>query len=89
MAFETREGEGSLFSNHKTTEQQPDFTGRCRLGGVLYRLAGWNREAQSGRHWMALKIQPDQTTTASADSEPVKATQAPAPDKDFDDDIPF
>jgi len=92
MAFETREGEGSLFVNeHKETGQQPDYSGRVRIGGALYRLAGWRREAQSGKRWLSLKIQPDQGTAQGQGAEPAKAAEATAADKElpFDDEIPF
>jgi hypothetical protein len=87
MAFETREGQGALFVNdRKEGEQQPDYRGNVRIGGVLYRLSGWRRDS-NGKGWLSLAIQPDQRaqTTPTAAAKPAQAAQQ----HDFDDDIPF
>jgi hypothetical protein len=78
MAFGTRDGQGALFANDlKETAQQPDYTGNVRIAGVLYRLAGWQREARSGRSWLSLKAQPD-NAEGSGQEAPLPAQAATA-----------
>jgi hypothetical protein len=86
MAFETREGQGALFVNdRKETEQQPDYRGNVRIGGVLYRLSGWRRDS-NGKRWLSLAI--DQRTEKAQEPRAAGApSQAAA--QEFDDDIPF
>jgi hypothetical protein len=80
MAFEVHDGQGSLFQNErKEKPSQPDYTGDLRIGGVLYRLAGWKKKAASGIGYLSLSIKPDQQ------QEP----QAKAQETEFDDSIPF
>jgi len=42
MAYELREGSGSLFTNDKgDNPARPDYRGEIMLNGVLYELSGW------------------------------------------------
>ena len=94
--YETRESQGALFVNERKEGEQPDYRGNVRIGGVLYRLAGWKRTARSGTRWLALKIEPEQRHQASAEltrtpqpsRQPPTAQPARARDE-FNDDIPF
>lgn len=86
MAFETREGQGSLFQNdRKEKDGQPDYTGKVRIAGVLYQLAGWKRKAASGVGYLSLSVKPDgqRTEAATRTAAPSRAAQ------EFNDDIPF
>lgn len=59
MAYEQREGSGALFKNaKKEKENQPDYQGDCKVGGVKYRLSAWIKEGAKGK-WMSLSIQVD------------------------------
>jgi hypothetical protein len=50
MAWEHREGSGSLFKNdQKGNEKAPGYRGEILLGGVLYELAGWLKEGKNGK----------------------------------------
>lgn len=85
MAFETRELEGSLFRNdRKDKPNQPDYTGRVRIGGTLYRLAGWKKARANGDGYLSLQVR------AEAEQAP-RASPAPetAASPEFDDEIPF
>jgi hypothetical protein len=54
MAYEQRELSGSLFKNHKqTNEKAPQMTGSCLIGGVEYWVSAWTRESEKGR-WQSL-----------------------------------
>lgn len=71
MAYEHREGQGALFKNAKKKgENSPDMTGNCMVGGVVYRIAGWTKEAKNGQKFLSLKLtltdEQDQRTDESA-----------------------
>ena len=57
MAYETREGTGSLFPNdNKKEDKHPDYTGKTMLNGKLMQVAGWINESKSGKKYMSLKF---------------------------------
>jgi len=57
MAFEVREGSGSIFENdNKKSENSPDYTGTINIDGVLYSLALWNKVAKSGTQYQSVKV---------------------------------
>jgi len=80
MAYELKDGQGSLFRNDKEgNEARPDYRGELNIGGTVYRVAGWIKEGKAGK-WMSLK--------ASLPED--KPAQAPAAKQiDPDGDIPF
>ena len=55
MAYQQKEGQGSLFNNEKQKDRQPDFKGTIMIKGVLYDIAGWNRTSQNGREYLSLQ----------------------------------
>ena len=61
MAYEHREGSGSLFTNHKKEEgsSQPDYRGDAMVGGVLVEIAGWKKQGNGGT-FLSLNIKPKQ-----------------------------
>jgi crossover junction endodeoxyribonuclease RuvC len=97
--FETRDGQGALFVNDRKEGEQPDYSGNVRIGGVLYRLAGWKRTSRSGTKWLALKIESDQPHQQEPKRQPQQRAAQPAQVErpgtnaratdDFDDAIPF
>lgn len=61
-AFETRDFSGSLFENAKKTEDKhPDLNGKCCIEGVLYWVAGWNKESKKGVEYVSLAFTPVQS----------------------------
>lgn len=61
MAFELKEGQGSLFRNtKKSKDSQPEYQGECKINGVKYRIAGWMKESKTGTKWMSLSVKPDE-----------------------------
>jgi len=79
MAWEHREGSGSLFKNdQKGNEKAPGYRGEILLGGVLYELAGWVKEGNTGKFF-------------SLAGKPKEAKQAKPQGSiaDMDSDIPF
>ncbi|MDD6772714.1 MAG: hypothetical protein PUD85_02015 [Bacteroidales bacterium] len=55
MAYQMKEGQGSLFKNEKQNDRQPDLKGSVMIKGVLYELAGWYRTSQNGRQYISLQ----------------------------------
>lgn len=75
MAYELKEGQGSLFKNEKQNDRQPDFRGHIMVGGTIYDVAGWQRTSQNGKEYISLQAAlPRERTDA-----PVQQYQAPAP----------
>ena len=55
MAYEHKEGQGSLFKNDRQNDRQPDFKGTILIGGTTYEIAAWNRTSQNGREYLSLQ----------------------------------
>jgi hypothetical protein len=78
MAFQLKDGQGSLFWNdRKEKPEQPDFQGQLQVGGVAYRIAGWLRESQKGNKWLSLSVKPDERASAAPPAAAAPATGAP------------
>jgi len=87
MAYEHREGSGSLFTNHKKEEgsSQPDYRGDAMVGGVLVEIAGWKRQGNGGT-FLSLSIKPKQEREGQkAPEQRAKPTTL----EDIGDDLPF
>ena len=81
MAYEHKEGQGSLFKNDKQNDRQPDFKGTIMIGGTTYEVAAWSRTSQNGREYLSLQAslprQTDGVQQGGYQSKP--AYQAPRP----------
>ena len=56
MAYELKEMQGSLFKNSKkTTELQPDYTGKIKVNGVELQLSAWVAKSKSGDTYLNIK----------------------------------
>jgi hypothetical protein len=70
MAFELKEGTGSLFKNRrKEADTDPEYNGSLRLGGIDYYVNAWLRKSQAGKTYMALSVRPKQ---APVDTRPLR-----------------
>ena len=70
---------GVLFKNiDKKKENSPDYSGKCNLNGIDYKIASWLNTSKKGQQYLSLKFQ-------IADEE--KETQGKI--DDLKDDIPF
>lgn len=61
MAYEPREGSGSLFTNDKgDNPSRPDYRGDIMLNGVLYEISGWIKPLTSdpSRRFLSLSGKP-------------------------------
>ncbi len=57
MAYQQKEGQGSLFRNEKQNERQPDFRGTILIKGITYNISAWNRTSQNGREYISLQAE--------------------------------
>lgn len=58
MAYELREGQGSLFRNERRdNDRAPHARGEALIGGVLYEIAAWTKEGRKGK-FQSLSIKP-------------------------------
>ena len=82
MAYELREGSGSLFKNkHKEKDSQPNARGEAKIGGVVYEISAWTKRDKNGEPWQSLAIKPKE----ERESKPQKTGTF----ADMSDDIPF
>jgi hypothetical protein len=80
MAFELKDGQGTLFVNDKQgNEKRPDRRGEVNIGGTIYQLSGWLKEGKNGP-WLSLKCE--------VKEDKPRAAARPA-DDDERDPLPF
>lgn len=82
MAYQQREGQGSLFKNDKQNERQPDFKGSIMIKGVLYNVSAWNRTSQNGREYISLQAEErtdDGQQQGNYSPRPQQPAYSPAP----------
>lgn len=86
MAYEMRDGQGSLFKNNKREkETHPNARGECLIGGVVYQISAWTKKDKNGNPWQSLQFQ-----VKGERSVPAAAPQKPAGRfDDMNDDVPF
>jgi hypothetical protein len=78
MAFELKDGQGTMFVNDKKgNDKAPDRRGELNIGGVMYEIAGWVKQGQRGP-WISISCKPKEERAA-----PPARTVAP------DEDVPF
>lgn len=57
--MENKELTGAMFPHKKDNEKQPDYKGTVKVGGVNYRIAGWNRKGkESNIPYMYIALKP-------------------------------
>ena len=84
MAFEHREGSGSLFANkRREKDTHPNARGDALIGGVLYEISAWTKTDKNGQKWQSLAFKPKQERDEGKD---YRAAKDGAP---FDDPLPF
>jgi phage repressor protein C with HTH and peptisase S24 domain len=84
MAYELRDGQGSLFKNErKESEKHPDYTGSAKIDGRDFWLSAWIKEGTKGK-FMSLALKPKDAT-----SPPVRKALEHQLKRDMDDEIPF
>ena len=101
MAYEIKNGQGSLFVNKNRTGQQPNMTGsivahRDIKAGETVRLAAWTNTPKAGVEFFFLKMSDPMSrgdNAPKASATPPKATPQDTGEfemeDDLDDEIPF
>ena len=85
MAYQPKEGSGSLFKNDKgDNPARPDYRGDVMVGGVVYELSAWIKPlaGDASKKFMSLSAKPKQQQGQQSN-----AGRPPPPRRrdDFDD----
>lgn len=84
MAFELKEGSGTLFKNdRKDKPGHPDYRGEINVDGEIMELAAWIKTSAKGTKWMSISMKPKKSAAAPTRESTMKAVQ------DLDSDLPF
>lgn len=86
MAYEHKEGQGSLFKNEKANDRQPDFKGTIVIGGVTYEVAAWEKTSQRGTKFLSLQASLPRERAEQQPQQPVY--QAPTPQPQYTEEFP-
>jgi uncharacterized protein (DUF736 family) len=57
MPYEQKDDTFSIFTNEKTSEKQPDFTGQGKIGGREVKIAGWKKVGKTGTEYVSFKVE--------------------------------
>ena len=78
MAYELKEGQGTLFKNEKQNDRQPDLKGTILIGGKTYEVAAWEKTSKRGDVFLSLRAslpkEKDENSSANTQPAPVAAT---------------
>lgn len=87
MAFELKEGQGTLFKNEKQNDRQPDYKGTILIGGTTYEIAAWEKTSQRGTTFLSLQasLPRENASRPQAPISPEQPRTAPVP---IIDDLP-
>ena len=93
MAYETKDGDISVFKNDKQgNDKRPDYRGTAQLGGVEHSVSLWVRTSKTtGGKFFSGKIEPKRDRPQSSQQPQALATisDRPAPPNAADSDLPF
>lgn len=82
MAYEPREGQGSLFKNDKgDNPARPDYRGDIMLNGVLFEISGWIKPLASdpSRRFLSLAGKPKEGRQQQGRQSAPPARRPPPP----------
>lgn len=86
MAWEQREGQGSLFRNEqRSKDTHPNARGTALIGGVLYEVSAWTKEGKSGK-FQSLAFKPKEDAKPASKGNPAFDGMV---DGDEDGKLPF
>jgi hypothetical protein len=91
MAYEHKEGKGSIFPNdYKTQDTHPDFRGKAMWKGEIIEISLWEGETQAGVKKFGVSISEPRVKGDATKAPQSRVVQSkPAPKADSEDDIPF
>jgi D-Tyr-tRNAtyr deacylase len=90
MAFQLKDGQGSLFPNdRKTSDSHPDYKGSAMLNGQEFYLAAWTKKGARGE-FLSLSIKPKaQSEVYQQAKKDIERQSWPTDHSFVDDDIPW
>ena len=77
--FERKELQGAIFKNkNKTKENQPDYTGDCKIDGTVYNISCLvNESKSSGEKYFGCKFQIPKDKEEEKEEENLKEEELP------------
>ena len=67
MAFEHKNGFGSLFVNKdKSEDKHPNYRGNFMHDGQLFEIAGWKKTTTDGEPFVSLSVKPKEAPPAQS-----------------------
>lgn len=87
MAYQQKDGQGSIFKNDdKQSDKHPDYSGSCLLNGQEYWVNGWIKKPDGKKPYMSLSIKPKEVRGASQGSGGGgRPQQAPRSQQSYDE----
>lgn len=89
MAYELKDGEGSLWKNEdRKSDSHPHAKGQLKINGVIYWVDAWTNETPAGKKFQKLSVKRKEqpiTGGPSAGSAPPRQLN----DEPEDSEIPF
>lgn len=86
MAYEMKDGQGSLFQNKKKEkDSQPDLTGKAMVNGQMVDLSAWTKIDKNGNKWLSLSFKPPWKPEVRVAGD----DDTGRPSESFADDIPW
>lgn len=92
MAYEMRDGGGTIFKNKykKDGDRSPEYRGEIMWRGEKVEIALWVKDGQNGKFFSAKLQEPRSKDEAKPAMHPMTANRPnTARDNDMDDEIPF
>ena len=77
--FERKELQGAIFKNkNKTKDNQPDYTGDCKIDGTIYNISCWVNESKStGEKYFGCRFQIPKDKEEDKEEENLKEEELP------------
>jgi hypothetical protein len=54
-----KDNNGALFRNDKKNDRQPDYGGKCTVGGVRYKISAWVKKPDGKEPFMSIAFTPE------------------------------
>lgn len=82
MAYELKNGQGTIFKNQKTSDSHPEYRGVIKTPkGDEYEVSLWVKEGQKGKYFSVAVKEPYQVNQAASNNT--------SSNTDNEDDLPF